>query len=294
MKKFFVIAIITIMLCANLVSANTDKDLFKKVWTLHSEKKYTEALKLVEKGIKDSGENKRLLQAKFYILMGMEKYDNALKAALKREEISKKKSPWDCMDIISACLKLNNKEQAFKWLDTAIERGFISFQYLYEKDFALLQKDKRLAKAIEKIKDKVGIGKTAKNFSVELINGKKFELAKQKGKIILIDFWASWCGPCRKSMPELKKFYKKYNPKGFDIIGVSLDFKKEAMDTYLAKEKLAWNISFSGKGWGDETAALYGVRSIPSVWLIDKKGALYNFGLHGEKLEKAIQELLAK
>jgi len=82
------------------------------------------------------------------------------------------------------------------------------------------------------------------------------------------------------------------NKKGLEIIGISLDVKKEKLEEYIKKEKLAWNISFSGKGWDDETAHAYGVRSIPSYWLIDKKGNLRHFGLREEALKKAIEELI--
>ena len=271
----------------------TKKLMRLKYSVLTDMKKFDEAMVLLDQAIKTNGETSQILGEKVYLLQQQKKYDEALKVALRQEEIAKKKSPWICLDIADLYLELKNKEKAFTWINEAVERGFIDYASLQdEAKEDGIEGDPRLDKIVAKIKEKIGLGRQAKDFTVNRLNGTPFQLSKQKGKVVLVDFWATWCGPCRREIPNLKEYYKDLNKKGLEIIGISLDVKKEKLEEYIKKEKLAWNISFSGKGWDDETAHAYGVRSIPSYWLIDKKGNLRHFGLREEALKKAIEELI--
>lgn len=223
--------------------------------------------------------------------------EDQLKAAIEKAETAKRKSPWHCISIVGIYLKMEKVEEAFTWLNKAVERGFLSYTELYNEEFALLKKDKRFDKIITRIKDKIGIGKPAKDFSIPLISGETFTLSGLKGKVVLIDFWATWCKPCVKGIPHLKKFYEEFKGKGFEIVGISLDSKKEDLDEYMAKEKLPWKIAYSGKGWFDDTARFYNVNLIPSYWLIDREGVLRNFGIplrDKETMKKAIAKLISE
>jgi peroxiredoxin len=174
-----------------------------------------------------------------------------------------------------------------------VNRGFLDYQSLYGEHYKTIHNDDRLKKIIEKIKDKIGIGKQAKDFTIELLSGCTFCLSKQKGKVILINFWTTWSDPCLAEIPSLKEYYTEYKDRGFEIIGISLDHSKNSLEKYIKEENLEWKISFSGKGWLDEVRELYGVESIPSNWLIDRKGTLRFFGLREEKLRKAQEELIS-
>jgi thiol-disulfide isomerase/thioredoxin len=323
MKKLLILVLFVLLLFFNLISG--EKELVEEINQLYNQKNFNKALELIEKGLKDHKDSSKLQRLKFYVLIELKRYDEALvvveksttnpdqqksarlyiyklqgkyqealKIAIEKEKTAKRKSPWNCFELIELYLKLKNKEKAMDWLDEAVNRGFNSYMYLYEKDFALIQGEERFKKAIQKIKDNIGLEKTAKNFSVDLLSGKKFTLSEQKGKVVLVDFWATWCRPCREGIPALKQYYRELNPKGFEIIGISLDNSIEPLNEYIKNENLKWKISFSGKGWNDETAKLYGVNSIPSYWLIDKKGILRYFGLSKDKLKKAVEELLAE
>jgi len=288
MKKSIVLLLI-IILTGNLWS---NDDVMDKVWKLYDEKKYDKGLKLIDKEIKLQGESSRLLQAKFYFLDALEKYDEALKVALHREEIAERKSPWLCMDIVSMYLKKEDVNNSLKWLDEAVNRGFISYNFLTEEDYEIIQDHEKFQSLIKTIKAKVGIDQPAKDFTVELLDGKSFKLGKQKGKVVLLDFWATWCSPCREEIPNLKRLYAEFKDKNFEIIGISLDKNQDKLKDYLEKEGITWKISSSGESWNDEHVQLYGVNSIPSMWLVDKNGILRHFGLRGEKLEAAVKELV--
>jgi len=256
--------------------------------------KFAEATEVVNQGIKTFGEHPELLMQKLYLQMRQERYEEALKTALRKDEIAKEKSPFDCMDVVEVYIKLNNKDKALEWLEKAVDRGFNTLRSLDSPTLDLLRGDPRFEKIRKKMKDKIGLGKRAKDFTVKLYQGGDFQLSKQQGKVIMIDFWATWCSPCIKEMPNLKQYYQAFKGRGFEIIGISLDRQEAQLKEYLEKEKLPWKISFSGKFWEDETARLYNVHAIPSYWLIDKKGVLRYFGLRGEQLKKAIEELLAE
>jgi len=271
-----------------------EKELLKKVEQLCQKKDYAKALEVIDKGLNGFSEPDKLLAAKFNILSKLNRWEDALKTAIERAEAAERKSPWHCIDIVSICLKLKDTEKAFKWLNKAVDRGFLSYSELYHDEFKPLHKDKRFDQLVEKIKNYIGIDKPAKDFTIELISGEKFTLAKQKGKVILVDFWATWCKPCVKGIHHLKEFYPHYKDKGFEIIGISLDSNKKDVEDYISKENIKWKIAYSGDAWKDATARYYNVNLIPSYWLIDREGILRDFGIHlrdKETMKKAIEKL---
>jgi thiol-disulfide isomerase/thioredoxin len=293
-KKRILLVIVLVFLSGWLFP--DEQELIKQLNQLNEQKEYSKALELVDKGLSEFGDSIALLAQKSQILVNLNKLEEAFNVAVKRSEVSERKSPWHCLDIVVICLKMKDMDRAFEWLNKAVDRGFLSYTELYDdENFKLLTKDKRLDLIVKKIKDNIGMGKPAKDFSIELLSGEKFVLSKQKGKVILIDFWATWCHPCVEGIPHLKEFYQQYKDKGFDIIGISLDSDKKALADYLAKENLPWKIAFSGKAWFDDTAKSYNVNLIPSYWLIDREGVLRNFGVplrDKEKMKSAIEELV--
>jgi peroxiredoxin len=138
------------------------------------------------------------------------------------------------------------------------------------------------------------IGTTPKAFSTTAMDGRTISLAQYRGKVVLLDFWATWCGPCRQSMPEIKSLYAKYNPKGFDILAVSLDHKKSDVEGYVMREGMPWRQVADGRGWRSEIARLYGVTAIPTTYLIDRRGNIAGVNLRGKRLEDTVKRLLKK
>lgn len=140
---------------------------------------------------------------------------------------------------------------------------------------------------------KVGVGQKFTDFEMADLNGKTKKLSDfaGNGKYVLVDFWASWCPPCRKEMPNLVALYKQYKNKGFEIVGVSLDNDKAAWEKGIKDLNITWAQLSDLKGWQNAGAALYGVNSIPQLVLIDKEGTIIAKNLHGEKLNKKLEEL---
>lgn len=124
--------------------------------------------------------------------------------------------------------------------------------------------------------------------------GKPIKLSKYagKGKYVLVDFWASWCGPCMAEMPNVLKAYKEFKGKGLEIVGVSLDDKLDAWKKAIADQKMTWPQMSDLKGWRSENASVYGVRGIPMTVLIDRKGNILARELRGEALFKKLKELM--
>ncbi|MFT3701501.1 MAG: TlpA disulfide reductase family protein [Agriterribacter sp.] len=136
------------------------------------------------------------------------------------------------------------------------------------------------------------IGSVAPDFTLNDVNGKPVSLASFKGKYTLVDFWASWCAPCRAENPNVVKAYNTYKAKGFEILGVSLDDKKENWQKAIQQDKLTWTHVSDLKGWQSDAAALYDVKGIPMNFLLDKDGKIIAKSLRGEDLEKKLSELL--
>jgi thiol-disulfide isomerase/thioredoxin len=122
----------------------------------------------------------------------------------------------------------------------------------------------------------------------------KYSLKEMRGKVVLVDFWASWCGPCRRENPNVKAAYEKYKGKGFDILGVSLDKTKDAWVNAIAQDALPWHHISDLKGWQSDHAALYSVTSIPQTLLIDREGKIIERNLRGPALDAKLKELFGE
>ena len=138
------------------------------------------------------------------------------------------------------------------------------------------------------------IGKTVPDFSATDLDGNPISLEQYRGKVVLLDFWAVWCGPCIAEMPTVIEVYNSYKDEGFDIIGISLDTDEDRLRDYLKESDIPWRQVFSGEGWKSPVAQQYGIRAIPAPWLIDKDGTLITHQARGEKLERLVADALKK
>lgn len=147
-----------------------------------------------------------------------------------------------------------------------------------------------LTQRIEKARSFM-VGGTAPDFTQNSPEGEPIKLSNFRGKVVLVDFWASWCGPCRKENPNVVRLYNKYKEKGFEILGVSLDRDKARWLQAIEKDKLEWAQVSDLKGWKNEVARSYGVTSIPHTILLDAEGKILARNLRGQNLEQKLSEL---
>jgi peroxiredoxin len=138
------------------------------------------------------------------------------------------------------------------------------------------------------------VGHEAIDFTQNNPDGKPLKLSDFKGKYVLVDFWASWCGPCRAENPNVVAAYNKYKDKGFTVLGVSFDQNKEAWLKAVEKDQLIWDQVSDLKGWGNEVGRMYSITSIPQNLLIDKDGKILAKNLRGAELDMKLEEFLNK
>ena len=130
-----------------------------------------------------------------------------------------------------------------------------------------------------------------------LLNGKPFDQKTLAGKVVLVDFWATWCGPCVAEIPNVLEQYEKYHKDGFEVVGISLDQEREALEKFVAEQKVPWPILFEepkGDGWQHPLATFYGISGIPTVVLIGRDGNVITLDARGEKLGERLDALFKK
>jgi thiol-disulfide isomerase/thioredoxin len=169
-----------------------------------------------------------------------------------------------------------------------------------EKARALLQEITNSATATDEIKQSAAgelkkqdlVGKPV-DLRFTAVDGREVDVSKMKGKVVLIDFWATWCGPCVGEIPHVKEAYDKNHPKGFEIVGVSLDQEKGSLTEFVSGHSMEWPQYFDGQGWDNKLAGQFGITSIPAMWLIDKKGNLRDLHARSD-LSGKVEKLLAE
>jgi peroxiredoxin len=175
------------------------------------------------------------------------------------------------------------------------EKGDELLQQL-KRDFPESKPVQRLKQQEEakKLRASLVEGSKFPDFDEKDLAGKPLSIANCKGKVVLLDFWATWCGPCVHELPNVIKSYEKHHQQGFEIIGISLDEDEKKLKSFTKEKNMTWQQFFDGQGWGNKLAVKYGVQSIPATYLLNGEGKIIGKDLRGEELETALVKALAK
>ncbi|SMC72921.1 TlpA disulfide reductase family protein [Pedobacter africanus] len=245
---------------------------------------------------KSVNEKNAALMAEYYGKTPEQRKDEAyMKTVMSRDEAIRKETA-----------ELNKKFYAAN-LDSYV--GLVAFRSIMDVDgdlkgtetdfnkFSAAVKATDLGKSIAQAIDaakKTGVGQLAMDFTQNDVNDKPVKLSDFRGKYVLLDFWASWCGPCRGENPNVVKAYNAYKDKNFTVLGVSLDNpgKKQDWLNAIEKDGLTWTHVSDLKGWDNAASKMYGVRGIPANYLIDPSGKIIAKNVRGEELQKKLAEVL--
>ena len=236
---------------------------------------------------------------------------NELVGKVRTKLQEKKTSEADLSDELKQFDKLLDEHKSEKTDDVAqilvmkamLYREIIKDSGKADALMAQLQKDfpdTKVAKGMvaqeeaRKLSEKLAVGTKFPDFEVKDVSGNPLSIAKYKGKVVLVDFWATWCGPCVGELPNVLKAYEKHHGSGFEIIGISLDQDEKKLTAFTAEKKMTWQQFFDGKGWKNALAAKYGIQSIPATYLLDGEGKIIGKNLRGEALDEAVTKALAK
>jgi len=194
------------------------------------------------------------------------------------------------------------KDNKDSFISVLLIENFLMRQHLtneeIQKHYDSLDKsllDTKSAKNIKKILETsatINIGDKAPDFAAPSPDGKKISLKESLGKVTIIDFWASWCGPCRSENPNVVALYKEFHDKGLNIIGVSLDKDAAKWKEAIAKDGLTWNQISNLKHWQEPIAKQYNVGSIPATFILDQNGKIVAKDLRGDALKAKVKQLL--
>lgn len=264
-----------------------------KIRLLLSEGKVRDAILFTDSCLKNGTDQEFYLGWKLVLLKIGNQTDQAMECATRLEEITGGKQVTPAYNLAELHLKAGNISRTLYWMSQAASRGLKDLRLFGGEEWDTVKKEPGYQPVLQRILENRGIGKPTPEFSVKLAGGKEITLKDLRGKVVLIDFWATWCSPCLQTIPGLKEYYRQYHPQGFEILAVSLDRDIQALTKYLGREKISWLVSYSGQEWGsDETAKLYGVDMIPATFLLDKQGRLRYYNLKSDELETALRVLL--
>ena len=257
-----------------------------------------ETIEALENGLQQQADNEQFFHfyttlARLYVEVGREKdvegLVNRFKSVMRPDHL---------MDnfYLGSMLEIANQHKEVLKIFEKLEKHYPDDRDVLEKLARIHEEmgNTEIAEAYRKKMDPMSelVGKLVPDFIATDLDGKPISLQDYRGKVVLLDFWAVWCGPCIGEMPNVKKVYDTYKDQGFDIIGVSLDTDETRLRNYLKENDIPWRQIFSGQKWKSPIAQQYHIHRIPAPWLIDRDGTLISREARGWKLEHLVVEAL--
>ena len=220
--------------------------------------------------------------------------------AVFEEQLERTPDHWETVRMLVEILEaLGNSE--------ATEKVLKQTQTVFEKQLAQNENDRNALNGLANIHEKLGHTELAREYKLKVdpslgwvgevlpdfssavdLEGKPISLADYRGKIVLLDFWAVWCGPCLGEIPRIKAVYEKYHDKGFEVIGVSLDEDAAVLREFVTEQEVPWRQILDGDGFGGAFAKRYGIRSIPAPFLINREGKVISVKARGSLLDELV------
>ena len=276
-----------------------------QVWEYTPEEMYgtpKKAIKALEKGLQQHADNERFFHvyryvyralARLYIEVGREKdvdnLVNRFKSTMKPDDLQ---AHFD----LGTMLKMANRDKEVLEVFEKLEKRYPDNDYVLDELARIHEElgNSELAGEYRRKADPMSeaVGKVVSDFSATDLDGKPISLQQYRGKVVLLDFWAVWYGPCIGEMPNVKRVYDTYKDQGFDVIGVSLDTDETRLRNYLKNNNISWRQIFSGQKWKSPLAQQYHIQTIPAPWLIARDGTLISREAKGVKLEQLVVEAL--
>ena len=276
-----------------------------QVWEYTPEEMYgtpEKAIEALEKGLQQHADNERFFQvyryvyralARLYIEVGRKKdvdnLVNRFKSTMRPDDLQ-------AHFVLGGMLEIANQDEKVLVVFEKLEKRYPDNYYVLDELARIYEElgNSKLAEEYRKKADPTSefVGKVVPDFSATGLDGKSISLQQYRGKVVLLDFWAVWYGPCIGEMPNVKRVYDTYKDQGFDVIGVSLDTDETRLRNYLKKNNISWRQIFSGQKWKSPLAQQYHVQTIPAPWLIARDGTLISREAKGVKLEQLVVEAL--